>query len=188
MVLKPILGTNSKSHLSLLSAQPNKPRRNQDRLKDRRHPTVVIHRKNLRSLSMESSSSSSSSTYSLSYWDYVTLFLLRPVLAIVFVLSLISLGNYFSLTCSIRSHPPRFFTNTGFRITFIVFERNQDLGRWRFSLWFWFPPEFTSYLVGFVYRLVVGVEASPGSCAFGARDIRFTKETNQAKAPSTYAN
>jgi hypothetical protein len=36
-----------------------------------------------------------------------------------------------------------------------------------------------------VCRLVVGVEASPGSRAFGARDIRFTKETSQAKAPNT---
>ncbi|XP_018812224.1 uncharacterized protein LOC108984653 isoform X2 [Juglans regia] len=41
---------------------------------------------------MESSSSSSYSKYSLSPWDYLTLFLLRPVLAIVFVLSLISIG------------------------------------------------------------------------------------------------
>ncbi|XP_057973767.1 uncharacterized protein LOC131161804 [Malania oleifera] len=36
--------------------------------------------------------SSSSSPYSLSYWDYLNLLLLRPILAIVFVFSLILLG------------------------------------------------------------------------------------------------
>ena len=46
---------------------------------------------------MESSSSSFSSfENSLSQWDYLNLFILRPILAVVFTFSLISLGNLFS--------------------------------------------------------------------------------------------
>lgn len=46
---------------------------------------------------MESSSSSFSSfEYSLSRWDYLSLVVLRPVLAVLFTFSLISLGNLFS--------------------------------------------------------------------------------------------
>ncbi|KAL4603992.1 hypothetical protein ACB092_10G163200 [Castanea dentata] len=43
---------------------------------------------------MDSSSSSSfsSSKYSLSYWEYLALLFIRPILAIAFVISLISLG------------------------------------------------------------------------------------------------
>lgn len=41
--------------------------------------------------------------------------------------------------------------------------------------------------MGFVYRLVVGVEASPGSRASGARDIRFEKKTGEAETPYTSA-
>ncbi|XP_031742531.1 uncharacterized protein LOC101215134 [Cucumis sativus] len=42
---------------------------------------------------MESSSSSFSSfEYSLSHWDYLNLYILRPILAILFTFSLISLG------------------------------------------------------------------------------------------------
>ncbi|KAK4559593.1 hypothetical protein RGQ29_008708 [Quercus rubra] len=49
---------------------------------------------NLFSLAMESSSSSSSSSskYSLSSWEYLALLFIRPILAIAFVISLISLG------------------------------------------------------------------------------------------------
>lgn len=38
---------------------------------------------------------------------------------------------------------------------------------------------------GFAYRLVVGVEASPGSRSSGARDIRLAKEILQAETPDT---
>lgn len=49
-----------------------------------------------RALLMESSSSSFSSfEYSLSQWDYLDLFILRPILAVVFTFSLISLGILF---------------------------------------------------------------------------------------------
>ena len=72
---------------------------------------------NLFSLAMESSSSSSSSSskYSLSSWEYLALLFIRPILAIAFVISLISLGNYFS--------PSLFFTIIWFSITSVVFER-----------------------------------------------------------------
>lgn len=49
-----------------------------------------------RALPMESSSSSFSSfEYSLSHWDYLNLYILRPILAILFTFSLISLGIMF---------------------------------------------------------------------------------------------
>lgn len=41
--------------------------------------------------------------------------------------------------------------------------------------------------MGFVYRLVVGVEASSGSRSSGARDIRFEKKNCQAKTSYTGA-
>ena len=92
----------------------------QPKLSEQRH--IHFNKKsfigNLFSLAMESSSSSSSSSskYSLSSWEYLALLFIRPILAIAFVISLISLGNYFS--------PSLFFTIIWFSITSVVFERN----------------------------------------------------------------
>lgn len=91
----------------------------QPKLSEQRH--IHFNKKsfigNLFSLAMESSSSSSSSSkYYLSSWEYLALLFIRPILAIAFVISLISLGNYISHSL--------FFTIIWFSITSVVFERN----------------------------------------------------------------
>ena len=91
----------------------------QPKLSEQRH--IHFNKKsfigNLFSLAMESSSSSSSSSkYYLSSWEYLALLFIRPILAIAFVISLISLGNYISSSL--------FFTIIWFSITSVVFERN----------------------------------------------------------------
>jgi hypothetical protein len=82
------------------------------------------------------------SASSLSHWDYLGLLILRPVLAMLFVFSFISIGMYAF---------PFFFLS----FSFVCDCKFEDLIGGNLMI-----------------RLVFGMEASACACVFGSRDFR----------------
>lgn len=100
---------------------------------------------------------------SMSIWEYTVLLLLRPLLAVTFVLFLISLGK------TVIDYYSSFFLSLNFSLHHLV-------DRW---------VEKSSHVwCGGVYRLVCGVETGAGARASGARGFRPQEESCSSEAPN----